>query len=106
SSVGFRKGQRFNAEERKGRAKDTKASERLRRDRVPLRVLCVEAFFLTPLGAGRRVALRSTRPTDHSGNPERKSATARLKSSGWSRLAAWPAPGITAFCAPGILPAM
>ena len=36
----------------------------------------------------------------------RKSSTARLKASGWSMLAAWPASGMTTLTAPGILAAM
>src|SRR5215213_3451953 len=36
----------------------------------------------------------------------RNGSTASIKASGWSMLTAWPAAGITTFCAPGILAAM
>src|SRR5881394_638326 len=38
--------------------------------------------------------------------PSRNGSTASMKACGWSILTAWPAAGITTFCAPGILAAM
>src|SRR5689334_19511434 len=62
---------------RDGHAKNAKALARLKHRRVPLRILRVGVF----LGG-----LRSAYPPYD--KLDRKSATARLKASGWSRLAA------------------
>src|SRR5579871_5345745 len=40
------------------------------------------------------------------GKPSRNGSTASMNACGWSMLTAWPAAGITSFCAPGIFAAM
>ena len=45
-------------------------------------------------------------PGAFAARPSRNGSTASMKAFGWSMLTAWPAFGITAFCAPGIFAAI